>query len=163
MPDWNAAPYDQYQPAFDEGYTANRTRHPVLGVISFVLPLLSVTFLIAMMVLAAVSAGGKPAQQSPLTLVIGLGVCSTPALALVGLGLAIGSMFQRGSKVFGILGIVFNAILLLGSILLLIVALILGVAAVKHPPAAGGGLASGGRKDAFCARMHDRPISLMSA
>jgi hypothetical protein len=161
MPDWNAAPYDQYQPDLEEGYRSSRTTHPALGVISFVMSLFSVAFLVAMLAMAAVSTGanGKPGPHSPLVLAIGLGICSTPALALVGLGLGIGSAFQRGSKVFPILGIIFNAILLLGSVLFLIVALILGAAAANRRPAPGGGQACGTGKGTFCAKTLDRLTS----
>jgi hypothetical protein len=153
MPDWNASAYDQYQPE-EERHNLPRTRHQALGIISFVLSLLSITVSIAMFALAVISiaANGKPGPHSGMTFAVGLCMCSTPALGLVGLGLGIGSMFQRGPKVFGILGIVFNAILFLGSILFFIVALALGAAASNRKPAPGGGQAGGTGKIAFCTR-----------
>jgi hypothetical protein len=145
MPDWNAASYDQYQPDLAEPHDPNQTGHPALGVISFALSLFTVAFFIAMIAAAALFAGpnGKPPTNSPVAIAVALGICSTPVLAMVGLGLGIGSLFQRGSKLFGILGVVFNIALLLGTILLVIIALILGSAAANRRPAGAGAQASG--------------------
>src|SRR5690348_16603708 len=125
MPDWNAAPYDQYQPDLEERHVPKRTTHPALGVISCIMSIFTATFLVAMIGLAVVYAGGDGRRpHAPLAIAVSLGMCSTPALALVGLGLGLGSLFQQGSKVFGILGVVFNAGLLLGTFLLLMMVLL---------------------------------------
>jgi hypothetical protein len=128
MPDWSEGPYDQYQSDLDERNNANYTTHPALGIVSVVLSVLKFTFFLAMIALAAVCAAdnGKPGPDSLLLIVVGLGVCFAPVMALIGLGLGIGSLFQRGSKVCAILGVVFNAMLLLGSILFLLICVIVG-------------------------------------
>jgi hypothetical protein len=137
MPDWNAGPYDQYQPDLEERYRSTPTRHAALGIISFVISIFTGTFLIALSGLAVVYAGGNArAPHAPMAVAVSLGICSTPVLALVGLGLGLGSLFQRGSKVFGILGIVFNAGLLFGTFLLLMTVLLLGPKLANPRPAA---------------------------
>src|SRR5580765_8582542 len=94
-------PDDEYQPDFEAVSKPGYASHPALGIISFALSIFTVVFLAAMIALAAIFAGpnGKPPNDSPLVILVGLGICSAPALALIGLGLGIGSLFQRGSKV----------------------------------------------------------------
>lgn len=69
------------------------------------------------------STPGGVNEESSAAMMIGLSIFGFLFLALIGFGLGIGSLFQSGNKVFGILGIVFSILVGLCTIGLVIIGL----------------------------------------
>ena len=93
-------------------------RHSGVGVASFVLSILSGIGLFAVIVAAAVLQSSRPGvlndEKSAEAIVVGAVVLGDALLALIGAGLGIACVMQREHKrIFGTLGLVFSAMVLL--------------------------------------------------
>ncbi len=89
-------------------------KHSTLGILSFVLAILSMLIICFDLVLVFSLSGGLTVNQSYGWIDTVLS-CLGGITALVALGLGIGAVTQKNTKkIFGILGIVFSALFLLG-------------------------------------------------
>jgi hypothetical protein len=108
----------RYAPAH-AAYTLPPRGHSPIGVVSFVLALLAGLGLLGIIIGAAVmAAGGRTEldEESPQAMVIGLVFVLSLFGSFIGLGFGIGGLFQRDRKrVFTVLGLCGNALLLLGT------------------------------------------------
>ena len=93
-------------------------RHSGLGIASFVIALFSGVMEMGLIVIAGVMAETTPGgvnEESPQVILLGLCLLGGAALSLLGIGLGIGGLLQSNRKaVFAVLGIVFNAMVILG-------------------------------------------------
>ena len=101
-------------------------RHSKLGIISFVLSIISV-FLVCLFLVFAYMLGNNNLATNNSTTVIGwVFICLIGLSNLIGIGLGIAALTQKvQSKIFGILGLVFNALILIGFCLFIIFAVFL--------------------------------------
>ncbi len=101
-------------PPFEPVVEPSPQKHSVLGIISFVLALLAMLIICVDMVIIFSLSGGL--QVNPAYNWIDTAFsCLAGIMALVALGLGIGAVVQKNTKkVFGILGIVFSALFLIG-------------------------------------------------
>jgi hypothetical protein len=110
-------------------------RHSGLGIASFTLSLVVGIGEFALMGTAGYMTARGPGgmdPQSPVAVGMGLLMMGGVLLAFLGAALGFASLFQRGRKrVFGILGLLFNGLILLGVIGLILVGI--GVATVQRP------------------------------
>lgn len=89
-------------------------KHSTLGIVSFVLAILAMLIICFDLVLIFSLSGGLMVNQSYGWIDTVLS-CLGGILALVALGLGIGALTQKNTKkTFGILGVVFSALFLLG-------------------------------------------------
>jgi hypothetical protein len=93
-------------------------KHSGLGIASFALSLVMGLSLFAMIGFATYMAAQNPEQfdeESPAAIVLGLGIMGALGLAVIGLGLGIAGVAQSDrNKLFAILGLVFNGLVVLG-------------------------------------------------
>lgn len=73
-----------------------------------------------------VSTPGGIDKNSPVVVMIGLAILAGFPVALFGIGLGIAGLFQRRKKVFSVLGIVMNILVILGVALILVVGTMAG-------------------------------------
>ena len=104
-------------------------KHSGVGIASFVLSLLCGVGEVVLVVIAVAMEANTPGvfdQESPEAAVLGLLVLLGLVLALAGVGLGVGGLLQpRRKRVFAVLGLVFNGLI----VLLLAVLFVLGEAA----------------------------------
>jgi len=104
-------------------------KHSVLGIISFVIGILASLLLCITFAIAGFSSPqtfGTSLYENMMT-VIGLMACASGGMSVLGLGLGIGGVIQKAqSKVFGIIGLVVNGLLLLGFCGLMLLGIIAG-------------------------------------
>jgi len=93
-------------------------KHSRFGIASFIIALAGGVFefiLIAIAGVLSVQAGGELDENSPEAILIGLGILAGFALNLISMGLAIAGLCERRrNKVFAILGLAINILLLIG-------------------------------------------------
>jgi hypothetical protein len=103
-------------------------KHSGLGMASFVISIIAALITFVLVVMAGVMtarAGGQMDEQSPQAVVVGCSILAAGFLYLIGIGLAIGALFQRNRhKVFPILGLVLNIVFLLGIAGLMVIGLL---------------------------------------
>jgi hypothetical protein len=88
--------------------------HSRLGIASFIISIVAVLIICGDIVLVFGLSGGFTVNPSYAGLDTSL-TCASAVVALVGVGLGIAAVTQKNAKkVFGILGLVFNALILLG-------------------------------------------------
>jgi hypothetical protein len=134
--DWQ--PYDA--PKAPGGWQENATpRHSGLGIASFALALfvgIGEFVLVATAGYMTAQQGGMD-PQSGVAVVLGLLMIGGLLLAFLGVALGFASLFQGGRRrVFGILGLLFNGLILLGVIGLILIGISFQTA--QRPPAVGG-------------------------
>ncbi|HEY0009636.1 MAG TPA: DUF6142 family protein [Tepidisphaeraceae bacterium] len=116
-------PQQQWQPMYQQQMTT-ATPHSRFGIASFIISLVSLVLLFVLIAAAGVmasQAGGELDETSPQAIMLGLGIIASLALAVLGAVLAIvGLTTTNVKKVFAILGLIFNGLLVLGVIGLLI-------------------------------------------
>jgi hypothetical protein len=100
-------------------------RHSGFGIASFLIAvgagLLEFALVAAAAVLEASTPGGID-EDSPVAILLGLGIFGGLCIALVGIGLGVAGLCQQNrSKVFAVLGVVFGSAVLLGVLLLLVI------------------------------------------
>ena len=113
-----------------ENFTADRQlqpspKHSGLGIASFVISLAMAFFLflivLAAAVIATVTRGDMP-DTSPAAVIVGLVAVLGLFGCVVGIGLGIAGMFQKNrKKVFSILGLIINGLIVLGVFALIVV------------------------------------------
>lgn len=99
-------------------------KHSVLGIISFVLALLAMMIVCVDMVIIFSLSGGLQVNPAYNWIDTALS-CLAGIMAVVALGLGIGAVVQKDTKkIFGILGIVFSALFLIGYCFIMAINLI---------------------------------------
>jgi len=98
-------------------------KHSGIGIASFALSIgiLIVTFILVVVagVMEASTPGGIN-EESPAAIMLGLAIIGMVVLNVVAFGLGIGSMFQKDrKKLFGVLGMTFSALTIIGIISLI--------------------------------------------
>ena len=108
---------------------ATRRRHSLLGIASFAIAIFAGLTAFALIVIAGVMEASTPggmSEESVQAIVIGLGIFGVLALNLLGAGLGIaGLVVPNRSRVFGILGLIFNLLVIFGIAGLLVIGLAL--------------------------------------
>lgn len=101
-------------------------KHSKLGIISFVLSIVSLV-LVCLFFVFAYMLGSNTLSSGSGTTVVGWGfICLIGIANLTGVGLGIAALTQKvQSKIFGILGLVFNALILLGFCIFILFAVVL--------------------------------------
>jgi hypothetical protein len=75
-------------------------------------------------VMAASNPGGKVDDKAPVVVMLGLGIIGGVLFAVVGAGLGIAGIVQKNrKKLFATLGLIFNALAVLGVVGLMIIGL----------------------------------------
>lgn len=122
---WYGSPYPMYeQPPMP---------HAGLGIASFFIAVavglgMAVTFVVTFVVIffEVMRTGGVPDQTSPTLRLSSLFMCGCVLMNLVGVGLGIGALFQSNRRqIFSILGLIFNAMTVLGFVGLSILGLVM--------------------------------------
>ena len=105
-------------------------KHSGLGIASFALSIIVGIAVLAVFVAAGIAETSTPGgmdEESPVAIIIGLGIFAAGGLGLVALGLGVASFFQsERKKLFGILGVVFSGAILLVTAGLMLLGLMLG-------------------------------------
>jgi len=118
----------QYQPIY--GAPAEPLKHSGAGVASFIISLVAGLAMMIVLIVAGVlgaSSGGALDQNDPTTMMIGFGVICDCMLFVVGAVLGIVGLFQGDRKrIFAVLGLIFNLLLVLGVGALVAIGLALG-------------------------------------
>ena len=103
-------------------------QHSGLGIASFILALVSGLSVIALIVVAGFMEASTPGgvdEDDPAVIVLGLTVCAGAIAAVVGLALGIAGAVQRHrKKVFAVLGLVFNALVVLSVAGLMVIGML---------------------------------------
>jgi hypothetical protein len=101
------------------------TKHSGLGIASFIMSILVGLLLFVMFAIAGIMEASRPEgidETSASAVVLGLFILGFLALAVVAFGLGIAGLCQKErKKVFAILGTIFSAVTVLGTILLLLI------------------------------------------
>lgn len=104
-------------------------RQSVLGIVSLAMSIACGFAMLVAFVLAGILEETTPGgidEESPAAFIIGLAILGLLSLTMVALGLGIAGFVQRNcSKLFPILGTVFSAAVLLGTLFLLLVGLMM--------------------------------------
>ena len=112
---------DEYwdEPEADDRYgRRGRLRHSGLGIASFIIGAIAVVLILLMILVAAAMAGKRPSRNAEETMefMAGLFVCTGLVASLVGLGLGLAGVLQADrNRVFAVIGLVLNGLLLLGA------------------------------------------------
>jgi hypothetical protein len=113
--------FGQYQPPQNFGAPAapGALRHSGLGIASFVVSMLGGPAMFLLLVVAGVMSAQAPNGQidekSAAAVGLGLVMIGGIIVALIGAGLGIAGVAQKGrKKVFAVLGLVFNGLIVLG-------------------------------------------------
>jgi hypothetical protein len=100
-------------------------KHSGLGIASFITSIVSGILLFLLIVIAGVMESSTPGgmdEESAGAIMVGLFLFAFLGAALVALGLGIGGLLQKGrKKIFAILGTVFSAVSLVGTIFIMMV------------------------------------------
>jgi len=112
------------------GKPADSYPHSGMGIASFIMAIAvgigAFALVIAAGVIEASTPGGMD-EESPIAIIIGLGIFGVMGLNLVGVGLGIGGLVQsERSKIFAYLGLAGNAMVILGICGLMCVGLAAG-------------------------------------
>lgn len=101
------------------------TKHSGLGITSFVLSLLVGLLVFGILVVAGIMEARRPggiAEDSPITILVGLAIIGAMMLDLLAVALGIAGLVQKDTKkVFAILGLIISAVTLFGTIGLIII------------------------------------------
>ena len=100
-------------------------RQSGLGIASFVVAIVAGVSAFALVVIAGVmevSTPGGVDEESPLAIIVGLGLFAVVALSMLGIGLGFAGLVQADRlRTFGVLGLVFNILVILGLVGLMVV------------------------------------------
>jgi hypothetical protein len=104
--------------------------HSGLGAASLVLAIIAGLGMLIIFAVAGVIAAGDAGgldEESPEAMVLGALVIGACALALLGLGLGVGALLQKDrNKLFGIIGVIANALVLVGTGALICIGALVG-------------------------------------
>jgi hypothetical protein len=101
-------------------------KHSKLGIISFVLAIVSLVLVCLFFVFAYMLGSNNLSSGTGTTTIGWVFICLIGLSNLTGVGLGIAALTQKTqSKVFGILGLVFNALILLGFCIFILFAIVL--------------------------------------
>jgi hypothetical protein len=105
-------------------------KHSGLGIGSFATSIVSAILIFLLLIAAGVmdvSTPGGLDENSVQAVVVGLCLLGFMGLALLALGLGIGGLFQKDrNKLFAVLGIIFSALTLLGTVGLVVLGTMFG-------------------------------------
>ena len=91
-----------------------------LGITSFVLAILAGVFAIVLIGVAGYIEASRPGgmnEESPVAMIVGLSMFAIVGMCFLGLCLGIAALFQSNrSKVFAIIGVIFNLMVVLGIV-----------------------------------------------
>ena len=100
-------------------------KHSGLGIASFIISIVAALFIFILVVVAGVVETATPGgmdEDSAQAIIIGLFIIGTIFVDLVALGLGIAGLFiKERKKVFAILGTIFSAVTMLGTVALMII------------------------------------------
>lgn len=103
-------------------------KHSGMGIASFIMSLLLGPGLFLLVIIAGVLQASTPGgidNTSPAAVFLGLIMLFTAGLTLIGIGLGIAGVVQKKrKKIFAVLGLIFNSVVVLAFLLLMIVGLI---------------------------------------
>jgi hypothetical protein len=113
------------------GYTmVGELKHSGLGIASFILSIICGLLIFLLIGAAGVIEASQPGgmdEESPQAVAIGLALFFFLFLALVAFGLGLGGLFQGNRKrIFAVLGMVFSAMILMGTIGIIAIGLTMG-------------------------------------
>ncbi len=114
-------------PSLDAGKTTSgiERRQSGMGIASFVIAIgAGVTLFVLLMILGAmdVSTPGGIDEESPEAIIAGLGLLAVVAINILGIGLAVGGLVQTDRlRMFGVLGLVFNLLVILGFVGIMVI------------------------------------------
>lgn len=113
-----------YDPQWDDDLERKQSG---LGIASFIIAILVGLSAVALVVIAGmieVSTPGGMDDQSPAAMIIGLGVFAIVGLCMLGIGLGVAGFFQpHRTRIFCVLGVAFNGLVILGLAGLIVVGL----------------------------------------
>jgi hypothetical protein len=102
-------------------------RHSGLGIVSFLIALAIVVIEFVLVVICGVvevSTPGGMDENSPVAILLGLGIVGGLFAALISIGLGIAGLFQRDrSKLFAVLGMALSSLVVLGVLMLMVIGL----------------------------------------
>ena len=105
-------------------------KHSGLGIASFITSIVSGIFIFLFIVVASVMEASTPGgmdEESAGAVTVGLSLIACMGASFIALGLGIGGLLQKErKKIFAILGTVFSAVSLVGTIFLVIIGLAMG-------------------------------------
>ena len=94
--------------------------------LAMLIGMLAVGIVVTAGVLEASTPGGID-EQSPVAIIVGLGIFAIIGLSFVGSGLGIAGLFQSNrNRVFSILGLIFNTMIIVGLVGLIVIGLTVG-------------------------------------
>jgi hypothetical protein len=115
-------------PEGDDGpYEGRRLPHSGLGIASFIIGLVVVVIVLLMILLVGVLSTSRTNRNTAETMgmMTGLLVCGGAVASLVGLGLGLGGVFQENrNRVFAIIGLILNGLIILGTAALFIIGML---------------------------------------
>ncbi len=105
-------------------------KHSLLGIASFILSLVALLLVCVFFIFAYyLGSNANMASIQGMSVIGWVFICGIGISTLAGIGLGIAAVVQKAqSKVFGILGIIFNALILLGFCVFIVFAMYLAVA-----------------------------------
>ena len=103
----------------DKMYEAPRLKHTGFGIASFVIALVAGATVFSVILIAGVLETQLPGglgPDGPAVMMVGFAFLAAMGLHLLGFGLGVGGIVQNDcKKVFAVLGLVFNSLVLIGS------------------------------------------------
>ena len=113
-----------------QGPIIAKQKHSRLGIASFVLAMLIGILAVGLVVTAGIVEASSPGgidEQSAVAIIVGLGIFAIIGLSFVGCGLGIAGLFQPNrNRLFGILGLIFNTLIIFGLVGLIAIGLAIG-------------------------------------
>ena len=120
MDDWEYS-YSPGPPALE---------HSGPGVASFITALVAGGMVFTCIVVAGIVEATDPGalhDDSPLAVILGLGIIFSLVVCFAGVALALAGLMQdKRNKVFAVIGLVFNGLILVGAALIILMAIVLG-------------------------------------
>lgn len=115
----------QQPPTALEQHVAPEKKHSGFGIASFIMSLVTGFLMFVVIGIAGyleMSTEGGLNEESPQAVLVGLGLLGTGLLVLLGFGFGIAGSFQSDrKKVFAILGVVINVVIIAGTLGLMII------------------------------------------
>ena len=111
-----SAPHDQIVPE------VTQPKHSKLGIGSFVISIPNGTLILILTITAGVMDENGVTEDDPKMQMVGILILGSILLAVIGSGLGVASCFQKDKKkILGIIGLILNALTVLGGIILMII------------------------------------------